>query len=147
MGDIRCSAAGCTVEGYGDSTTTVSGSIGISDPAGGGKHFVWHLTAKRGAGLWGDAPFDFVLDGDLTVSPTLVDGATGATWTGSETVEGHPATVTYGSRLRFDGISPATRCARSGTLTGKVWRIVRATGRPDQIHALQATHAFTGCSP
>jgi hypothetical protein len=149
-GTKTCTATGCTFDGFGSSGFKVSGSITASDAMGGGKHVVWKLTGS-GDNLGGgssaqaqNVSFTFTWKGDLTVSATSLNGAAGATWTGSGMVNGQSFSFDYGSILKFQSVTIDNHCPTAGSVYGKWWLVAHAGGQ-DQSQAVEATHTFMGC--
>jgi hypothetical protein len=149
-GTKTCTATGCTFDGFGNNGFKVSGSITASDAMGGGKHVVWKLTGS-GDSLGGssaqgqDISFTFTWKGDLTVSATSLNGAAGATWSGSGMANGQSFSFDYGSLLKFQAITIDNHCPTAGSVYAKWWLTAHA-GSQNQSMAVDATHTFMGCA-
>jgi hypothetical protein len=150
-GTKTCTATGCTFDAFGSSGFKVSGSITASDAMGGGKHVVWKLTGT-GDNLGGSSAsgaqnvsFTFTWKGDLTVTATSLNGAAGATWSGSGMVNGQSFSFDYGSVLKFMSVTIDNHCPTAGSVYGKWWLTAHASGH-DQSQAVEATHTFMGCA-
>src|SRR5262249_28115941 len=89
--------------------------------------------------------FQFTWKGDLTVSPTSLNGAAGATWDASGTTQGQSVAVNFGSILKFQNVVIANHCPTGGSVFGKWW-ISASSGSQHQEQAYQATHTFNGCA-
>jgi len=150
-GTKNCTATGCTFEGFGNGSFKITGSITASDAMGGGKHLVWKLTGSgdnfAGASSTSvqNLNFTFTWKGDLTVSATSLNGAAGATWTGSGTANGQSFSFDYGSVLKFQGVTIDNHCPTAGSVYGKWWLTAHAGGQ-NQAMAVEATHTFMGCA-
>jgi hypothetical protein len=150
-GTMNCNETGCTFDAYGANGFTVSGSVTASDAMGGGKHVVWNLSGSGNEAAAGgqssvqNLDFHFAWKGDLTVSPTSLVGAAGASWAGSGTVNGQSFSFDYGSLLKFQNVTIANHCPTGGSVFAKQWLTANAGGQ-SQVKAYQATHTFNGCA-
>jgi hypothetical protein len=148
-GTKNCTPTGCTFDNFGDGNFTVSGSVTASDGMNGAKHIVWALSGKA-TDLGGSSQqvenlnFTFSWKGDLNASATSLDGAAGATWSGSGTAQGQSFSFDYGSIIKFQAITLANHCATGGSVFAKWW-VSAQSGGQSQNQAYQATHTFNGC--
>lgn len=148
-GTKDCTMAGCTFKDYGtQGGFTITGSVTSSDAGDGIKKVVWDLTGKgsqsQSSGGFTNVDYTYNWNGDLTVSPTAVNGAAGGVGRGKGSAQGTTFTFDSGSIMKFKDVVTMNGCATGGSVYAKTWQIVKASGQ-GQSMAWEATHNFNGC--
>ncbi len=161
-GTATCDMTGCVYtkcvladgKGFGENST-IDGSLKAT-PGTGNTHVVWNIT-MTGTGSSKDGGMSTInlnFIGDLTVSPTLVSGTAGGTWSIKGTNAGTTVNLDYGARYRFNDVALCKGTPIGGSIYAKVWSTASAPGATSAQLAMfnkayEGTHTFTTstCAP